>query len=300
MREALGTLLYWRKALGLAAAVCLALALPARGEDLPRVLSLDYCADQYVLALADRAQIVALSRGADDNYSFYRDRAASIRRIAGTTDQILVLAPEVVFQTWAAHPRLGRFAEQQGIQVVQTAYGNEPEVVWQNMRMAGAALGQSPRAEAFVSRYRARLAALEVEEPLALSAAYITPSGFTSGTGTYVDANMRLAGLSSWAEMQNLEGWQPLPLEGLVQNPPDIYVASFFDTTEAHQSNWSVARHSRLAMMMDQAIVADLPGRLLSCDGMFLVEAAELIRQQTEDALEPTGMAHTTHEAARP
>ena len=43
--------------------LALALAQPASAEP-RRIVSLDYCADQFVLALADRDQIAALSRGA--------------------------------------------------------------------------------------------------------------------------------------------------------------------------------------------------------------------------------------------
>ncbi|PZU18112.1 MAG: iron ABC transporter substrate-binding protein, partial [Citromicrobium sp.] len=50
----------------LSALVCLSLCacsqVPERGTDAPRrIVSLDYCADQYVLKFADREDILALS-----------------------------------------------------------------------------------------------------------------------------------------------------------------------------------------------------------------------------------------------
>ena len=46
-------------------------------EARPRAIaSLDYCADQYVLALAARDDILALSPAADDRYSYFASRAA--------------------------------------------------------------------------------------------------------------------------------------------------------------------------------------------------------------------------------
>ncbi|MCC6788878.1 MAG: ABC transporter substrate-binding protein, partial [Hyphomonadaceae bacterium] len=44
-----------------------------------RIVSLDYCADQFVLALADREQVAALSVGARRDDSYFRDRAQGMR-----------------------------------------------------------------------------------------------------------------------------------------------------------------------------------------------------------------------------
>ena len=41
----------------------------------PKAVSLDFCADQYLLALADPAQIMAVSKRATDENSYFRDKA---------------------------------------------------------------------------------------------------------------------------------------------------------------------------------------------------------------------------------
>ena len=40
-----------------------------------RIVSLDFCADQYVLKLADRESILAVSRDATKDFSFMREEA---------------------------------------------------------------------------------------------------------------------------------------------------------------------------------------------------------------------------------
>jgi len=61
-------------------------------------------------------------------------------------------------------------------------------------------------------------------------------------------------------------------------DPPDLFIASFFDTSLATQSGWSIARHNRLYQMLQDIPTIYLPGRYLSCNGLFLVDAAERIR----------------------
>ncbi|HXV73107.1 MAG TPA: ABC transporter substrate-binding protein, partial [Sphingomonadales bacterium] len=67
----------------------------------PRVVSLDSCADQLVLALADDAQIVALSPDARGAFSYFGERAAKFPRHREEADEILLLHPDIVITTGA-------------------------------------------------------------------------------------------------------------------------------------------------------------------------------------------------------
>ena len=66
----------WKGRAGLLLAAVLAVGSPAAAG--PRVYSLDQCADQYVMALAPRGDIVGLSYRADDADSYLRDQARGI------------------------------------------------------------------------------------------------------------------------------------------------------------------------------------------------------------------------------
>jgi iron complex transport system substrate-binding protein len=245
-------------------------------------MSLDYCADQYVLALADRSQITAVSRAADKDYSFFADKAADLPRHFGSVDEVLYLRPKIVVQTWGLSERMKSLAEEGGTRVVEAAYGSDPEIIFQNVITIGTSLGQQARARDLVADNRRRLERLRALPRPGLRAAYVTPSGVTAGQGTYVDEILHLAGFDSWAESRGIRGWQLLPLEDLVLDPPDVFVASFFERSEATQSYWSVARHGRLLEMMLETPTVELPGRLLACNGLFLTEAAERIRAQAD------------------
>ena len=66
----------WRQAL---LASMLAISLPAVA-DKANIISIDFCADQYLLALADKTQIQAVSYEAVGPRSFYGTRAEGLSK----------------------------------------------------------------------------------------------------------------------------------------------------------------------------------------------------------------------------
>ena len=246
----------------------------------PQIVSLDYCADQYVLALADRDQIKALSMDADQLHSFYRDRAAGLTKFHSTMEEVINFHPDVAVQSWRVTARVRELVNRIGTILIVPPYGKGAETVIENTRLAGKAFAQEKRAKALIADYHTRLKKLQDAPKSRLRAAYVTPSGFTAGLGTFVDEMIGLAGFTSYAASHNLKGWQRLSLEYLVMDPPDIFIASFFDTSLATQSSWSISRHGRLYKMLKDIPTIFLPGRYLSCNSLFLVDAAERIRRE--------------------
>ncbi|MCK0071076.1 ABC transporter substrate-binding protein [Kordiimonas laminariae] len=255
----------------------------AETQPLPSVVSLDYCADQYILALADRSQIKAVSKGAREKYSFYRARAAGVPYTESSIAEVIALQPEIAIQSYTVAARMPEMAERTGFELVKTRFGSAPEIVLQNVRTIGKAIGREAQSEAMAKTFEARLQALKLEAKSSLQIAYVTPSGFTSGVGTFVDGIIELAGFRSYAASKGYQGWLLLPLEDLIMDPPDMFVTSFFDTNMENQSNWSLSRHDRLLEMMDQTPTVHLPGSYLACNGLFLADAAEAIRAKASE-----------------
>ena len=101
-----------KKLLAIIFAMAAALAAAAAK---PSAVSLDYCADQYLLALADDDQILAVSRGADKHYSYMREAAAPFHKIRASMEEALVLKPDIIFRQWGgganAESAFGRLAQ---------------------------------------------------------------------------------------------------------------------------------------------------------------------------------------------
>lgn len=248
----------------------------AYAED-PMAVSLDFCADQYLLALADPKQIMAVSKLATNENSYFKDKAIGIPQFGGTVEEVLKLRPDVVIGTdWAfmVFPVLSHY----GITTTLPDYGHQSDVFFKNISRFGDVLNRNDQANKVIQNYQKRLKTLKATPKSKLTAAYLTPSGYTGGIGTYIDDVITLAGYSSFAQAHNIIGWQPISLETLLLNPPDLIISSFFDQDDVQLSHWSLTRHPKVAQMMNDIPTISIPGNLISCGGLFSIEIAEYIR----------------------
>jgi iron complex transport system substrate-binding protein len=251
----------------------LTLAAPALAA--PRIVSLDQCADQYVLALAPRDEIVALSKRALDGDSHERDRAAGLPERRANLEAALAARPTIAVRYWTADARLPQALQRFGVKVVQIDEANDFAGVRANVRKVAAALGQPAAGEALMARMDAQLAASHGAWQGA-RALYLTPYGFTSGPDTLVAAMMSAAGLSPLA---NAPGYAPVRLEALVLNPPAALVLGFFQDLAGGRQHWTIAGNGYLRGLVQQRAVASLPGRLLGCPAWFAAEGSLALAQ---------------------
>ena len=245
---------------------------------LPRIVSLDLCSDQIVLILADQNQVAAISTAADDVYSFYREKAVFFPKTRGKIEEIIMLEPDVVMQTYSTTMNMGKMTKRIGASLIELNYSNEPEILYKNIKMAGKVLGQNDRASQFNKRYANRINKIKNQPRSKLKIAYVTPSGVTAGIGTSVNDIIKLSGFESYAATHNFKGWLNLPIENLIMDPPDIFITGYFEDKAVTQSNWSLARHNSLIKMMKNIPTVNIPSSYLSCNGLFIVDAAEHIR----------------------
>ena len=237
------------------------------------MLSLDQCADQYVLALSPRASIVGLSTRADDADSRLRDLARGLPRRRIDLESALAAEPQAVVRYWGGDPRLVRALESRGVAVVTIGEAAGFADVRRNIRAVAAALDRRPQGEALIGDMDARLrrAAGAWRGTRAL---YLTPSGVTAGSGTLVDAVMRAAGMTN-AEAR--PGYQTVSLEGLALDPPKTVVLGFFDTFQLAGDSWGPGRHEVLKRVVRERAAASLPGSMLGCPDWGAAQAAELL-----------------------
>lgn len=264
-------------AVALAMVICGAAA--AGAAPLPRVVSLDYCADQYVLALADREQILAVSPAAGAEYSFMAARAQGVPRARPTPEAALMLSPDLVVRQWGggfgAPEVLARF----GIPVAQIADDVSLTQARASLIAIGAALGQSARAETLAAEMDRRLAALAAASPAASRprALYVTAGGMSSGAGTFIDAILEAAGVRNLTAEKGRRGWAWINMEALALDPPDLFVTGFFDKRERVVDNWSPSRHAFLREELAVRPAVHLASRQVACSGWFVMDAIEAV-----------------------
>lgn len=251
------------------------LAAAALAAALPRVFSADYCADQYVLALAEPAQIAALSVESAREFAHLRDEAASLPKARAGAEEIVRSDADLVIRFWGGDAaRLERL----GVKVLTLDYAADFDAVTSNIRKTAAALRRETEGRALVAAFEARLQSLAAAPPTGKSGLYVTPGAVTAGRGTMIDAIFDAAGLANIASAKGLSDWPPLPLEMLVLDPPPILVAAFFASESDRVDHWSSSRHPALRSVFNAADIIHLPTDLVACPAFFSAAAAEKIR----------------------
>jgi iron complex transport system substrate-binding protein len=253
---------------------------PQRVDQPTRIVSLDYCADQYVLKLAPREHILAVSPDAEKAFSYMRGSAKGLRQIRPRAEDVLVLQPDLVVRSYGGGPNVAAFVGRMGTPVLQIGFANDLDGIRDTITAVAEGLGQRDRGTAVIADIDARLAALRAL-PDASSALYMTPAGVTSGPGTLVHEMLLAAGLVNF---QQEPGWRSLPLERLAREQPDLVAAVIWGATN-HDNNWSAARHPIARQQLRERSVVSLEGAWVACGGWFLLDAIE--------ALAPTGSGET-------
>ncbi len=271
---------------GMPSLVLLSLVLlggPVRaGEALARrVISLDYCADAHLVAVADPSQIAALSAEADAPYAWTAGRYRQILRLPRRAEDVLRLRPDLAVTT-AGSADLARLLEKVGVPVLRLGYLERIPDSLDALRRLGERLGREDQAQRVIRQTRARLSALAIRSARRAShppALYLTPSGVTTGSGTYLDALMRLAGLENDLARRGIKGWYRLRLEDFSRlGDVEVVVESFFESRRGYRESWRVSAHPLARRWLAGRRIVTVPAGLWGCAGFYAVAAAEHIQ----------------------
>lgn len=237
-----------------------------------RVLSLDQCADQYVLALAPDADL-ALSPRADDPDAWMRAAAAGHRRVRPTLEAAIAFQPDVVVRYWGGEPRLLSRLKADGVRVLTIEDATDFDGVRADIRSVSGGLGEARRGEALIARMNATLPASPADPSVGPLAQYLTAGGFTAGKGTLIDTILSAAGYKNAA---GRPFFTPVSIERMVLLPPARFVLGFFDHA---RGDWRGAgRHPVLRRLMRGRVAARLPAAALTCPGWFAADAAAMLK----------------------
>lgn len=247
-----------------------------------RIVSLDFCADQYVLKLADRQRILALSPDSEKPFSYLREQASGIDKVRPVAESILRLQPDLVVRSYGGGPNINRFLSDAGISVLNVGWAGDVEGIKRVTREMARGMGVAARGETVVAEMEARLAQLPVHDKPEV-ALYMTPSGTTSGAGSLVHDLLLTAGASNF---QTQPGWRSLPLEKLAYQQPDMVAAAFFDTNGRNPNTWSAMRHPLARAQISELPTVFLDGAWMSCGAWFAIDAVEAIAQRRYAASE--------------
>jgi iron complex transport system substrate-binding protein len=273
-------------ALGLSVAVLVAAAGPAPAQERgraggvlapARIVSLDLCTDQLLIALVERRRIAAVTHlAADPAVSAIPDQARGIPVTHGAAEDVLRYDPDLIlagpFGVAATVDLLRRLDRN----VVVVAQAPDLAGVRAAVRTVAAAVGEEMRGEAVVAAFDRRLAAVSAAPPARPppTAVVYEVGGTVSGAGSLADAVLAAAGFHNMAADYRLTRSGRVPLEVLVADPPDLVVLS----SAAGDYRSVVAdnlRHPALDALRRRHASIELPWQLWLCGTPHVADAVE-------------------------
>ncbi|MBB4266501.1 ABC transporter substrate-binding protein [Roseospira visakhapatnamensis] len=255
----------------------------ADGRPLPRVASATLCGDQYVLALADPEQIVALSPHATKPWlSLLADQAATYPRLRPSAEGYLHAGVDMVItNAWTDHATAA-LLERFGVTVARIPLEDDIDRIAALTRDIGRALGHPARGDALADTLLARIAAARAAAPgRDRVALYLRPGGGTAAEGAYVATLMDAVGLRNQATEAGLSGWSSWSLEQVIADPPDLLVTSFFDSPHAGMGQ-AFGDHPAFTTRAATIDRIEVPGAAWVCGGWILAEAVEALTEGLE------------------
>lgn len=190
-----------------------------------RIVSLNLCADQYLLALADRGQIAALTQFATDpQMSAAAGQARGIRATRGSAEDVLALRPDLVLASPWQDKMVMSHLEARGVPVVALAPAADRAAIEAQVAQVARAIGHPARGTALVAAIDRALARVPRDAGRGRTAAYYQRRGFMTGTGTLVDDLMRRVGLRNLATRLGKPALARVGLEEMALARPDYLI----------------------------------------------------------------------------
>jgi iron complex transport system substrate-binding protein len=268
--------------LALSVAATPALAAPAR------IVSIHLCADQLVVALADRAQIASVSwHAADPAQSFVADRAAGLPKNYGRAEEVLALNPDLVLAGAYSGRETKALLRRLGVAVIDLDLPTSFADIRRQTLAAAGALGHPERGRALIADMDAKLAATQrtVGALPAASAILLQPGGVTMGRGFLEDEMLRAAGLDNLAAQLGIAGQGTVSMERLIAAKPGLIVIGLEPDAPPSLSSRMITNPT--LKRATGARIVSLPPILWTCGGWFTAEAVDRLADARRAAPSP-------------
>jgi iron complex transport system substrate-binding protein len=249
-----------------------------------RIVSVNLCTDQFVLALADREQIAGISRAAKDtHYSALVARAEGLPDHRGAAEEIVMMAPDLVVAGAYANRQTVHLLDRLGIAILNVPSVNRVHEIFPEIRKVADRIGRHDRGVKIANVLETRLQDFSVNEKRATGALY-RPGGYVLGRDSIVDDVMRAAGLGNRVAELGIRGEDRLPLELLIMSPPDFLIIDS-NRPERPSRSRRMLQHPALAKMATTFETLEFPVHYWLCATPPTVEGAEQLAHTITERL---------------
>ena len=285
------------------------------------IVSINLCADQYLLALADRGQIAAVTTYArDPGMSAAAGLAKGLPVTRASAEELLILRPRLLLA--APYQVAAKAALLPATRIVAVPEANDVPAIEANIRTVAAAVGHPERGRALIASLRAELVAVPHPnpphsplrggggDPLVLPpppptkpesgegrgggaatrtqpiVAQYQRGGYLTGTGTLVDDLIRRAGFTNLATVLHRPPLSRLSLEEIIAAKPD-YLLIERRTGTAGDRGAAMLDHPALARAFPAARRLVIDGAWTVCGGPAYPRAVASLRAQLTPSTAP-------------
>lgn len=257
---------------------------PPRPAPPKRIVSLNMCADQLVIALADKGQIAGLTEWArDPQLSYFADRAKSLPFTHRSAEEVLALHPDVVIGAPYRTRSVLAPLKARGVPMVDMPYKDGLDGVKESIRTVAQAVGHPERGAAMIARIDADLARIGPPPGRSRIAAYYQRQGYLSGTGTLVDDMFRRVGFTNLVTKLGGSALAQLSLEQMALTRPDFLVMDS-GTRVVGDRGSAMLHHPLLDSVVPASHRLYLPQALTVCGGPGYPQAVAMLAAQIRAA----------------
>ena len=242
----------------------------------PRIVSMNVCADQLLIPLADPEQILGLSRYSRDAWqSFAADDARRYPILSGGAEDVLVLRPDIVVAGLFDKRSTRELLKAKGLRLAEFSVPRNLDEVKAQIRQMGDLVGHPERADAQIARLddavaRARQAVVRKAYRVLL----LARRGWVTGTDSLLSSLLAETGLVNAAGDLGIGFGGFAPLETIINLKPDLIVVS--DASDrAEDDGRAFLLHPALERFYPPSRRIVIPDRLTVCGGVMIADALD-------------------------
>jgi iron complex transport system substrate-binding protein len=242
-----------------------------------RIVSFNICADQLVLALADRAQIAGLSPYADDpKLSALADAARGLRQLDWQAESVIALDPDLVLVGPRDRSVTQRMLRALGYRLAELDLVLDLDGARRQISEVAELVGHPERGAALLARLDAARERLSAAARVpARTALLVGHGGYAEGSASLAAALLAQAGFKPPAGAPaGLGGF--VPLERLIVMRPDVLVMHSLIEEPADQGSVYLTHPALTELYPPQRRIV-LPGRYTLCGGPALVAGLDYL-----------------------
>lgn len=252
-----------------------------------RIVSLNLCADQLLLQLAEPDAIASLTNlSVDPELSYFAEKAAAYPLNYGSAEEILQLDPDLILAgSFTARPAVS-YLKKKGYQVVELSLPENMKAMRDQYLKIANLLGEREKAEYQLKEMDRRIAQANSSSDENLVAAVYYANGFTAGKESIISEVLSSAGFDNLSARSGVDIFGFYPLEKLIEAEPDLLILGSYNK-DRHSLAQKLLDHPALKRFWGERergqMRVIIPDALWICATPVIAEVVEILVQKREE-----------------